>query len=62
MCRQLAPRSTREKVLRLIEELKHDLISIEKQERLQIVGHDEGASIRKSILQSIEDLRRIPCG
>ena len=53
--------SVEEKVRVLIAELKNDLASIEKQEKLNVISKIEAASIRKSIQQSIDDLIKIPC-
>ena len=53
--------STEERVQRLIAELQSDLASVERQEKLKIIAKDEAMSIRRSIQQSIEDLRKICC-
>lgn len=49
-----------DKIRELIAELKSDLASIERQEKLNAINKIEAASIRKSIQQSIDDLRKIP--
>lgn len=48
------------KIRRLITELSRDLTSVERQEKLNIVSRAEAESIRKSIEQSIAELRTIP--
>lgn len=53
--------TTEEKVQKLIAELKDDLVRVERQEKLKIMNKAEATSIRRSIQQSIEDLRNIPC-
>jgi adenylosuccinate lyase len=53
--------STQEKVCKLIAELKFDLANVERQEKLKVISKEEAASIRKSLQQSIEDLRKVPC-
>ncbi len=52
--------STEEKVRGLIAELDKDLAIVERQEKLEIIDKLEAASIRRSIQQSIDDLRRTP--
>jgi len=52
--------TTAEKIQKLIAELRDNLASVERQERLKIITKDEAMGIRRSIQQSIEDLRKIP--
>jgi hypothetical protein len=51
--------TTEVKVQKLIAELQSDLASIERQEKLKIIAKDEAMSIRRSIQQSIDDLRNV---
>jgi hypothetical protein len=53
--------STATKITALISELTRDLEAVERQEKLQIITADDAKSVRKSIEQSIADLRKIPC-
>ena len=51
--------SVQDKIRHHIEELDHDLTLVERQARLGMIAEADAASIRKSILQSISDLRQI---
>ena len=53
--------SVKEKVRVLIAELKNDLASVDRQEKLKVISKVDAASNRKSIQQSIDDLAKIPC-
>lgn len=57
---QISEITAQEKIQKLIAELEDNLASIERQERLKIITKDEAMGIRRSIQQSIEDLRKIP--
>ncbi len=53
--------SVQDKVRKLVSELNNDLVDVDRQEKLHIISKVEATSIRKSIQQSIDELRRILC-
>lgn len=53
---------TKEKIQHLVQELIQDLGVVERQEKLGLISAADAESIRKSIVQSIAELKAIPSG